>query len=509
MTGVFRYLPKHHMAPTPVPGGHAWQNDGQNIVYDRKNKVFRTWALGNPDWSVESGFPNTSWISYTGKTIDMMKPDTMLIQGEASLNASFWSGSCYVDYGNHLGRGDGVAYYYVSGPAPYLQGITLLIADELGEVPLSLGMCCPPDIVPLDLRDGGRDFRDCRVFWDEDHNQLIMATTIGRGFLFLKSLNGTDWTPLSSFYGPGTGNDLVECPNFYKLSIKDVDGVDTGEKKWVLLGASQGKDANYNITYENCTAWIGDWDGVKFTPESIVPQILDYGPDSYAAVAGRKDENSEVYFNSWLSNWCYCLDHSPYRGFQNLQGYPRTCWLQEEADGHLRVYSMPVEPTHTADTTVNKYPDITVNKNKSLKLNPGDAYKVDLTLKQVNGVWPKSITLSFHTGESDRRKFHTDFVISDDGKVTFNRLNAGREWPCYPNAPKPEWTKEYSIPASVGVTDGDEIYVSAIVDTSSVEAFFNKGQASMAGLCFPPEGCTGFEVNASSPVTVISAVTSL
>lgn len=509
MTKDVRYYPKRHMAPIPTPGKHAWQNDGQNIVYDRKNKCFRTWALGNPDWDVDKGFPNTSWISYKGKTIDTMKPEGVFIQGEASLNSSYWSGSTFVDWDNNLGRGEGFCFYYISGPAPYMQGISLLVADELGKTPVSLGMCCPPDLVPESLRDSGRDFRDCRVFWDDDHKQLVMAATIGLNFLFLKSTDGVNFTPISCVKGPGSGNDLVECPNVYQLPIKDVDGKDTGEKKFVILGASQGKDANFNITYEQCSAWLGEWDGVKFIPESVVPQKIDFGPDSYATVAGQKDKDGPVYFNSWLSNWSYSLAPQPFKGFQNVQGYPRTIWLQENEEGHLEIQSMPVDPTVLPDTTVSKYGALTVNKNKSLRLNPGQAYKVDLTVQKVNGAWPKSMTLSFHTGESNRRKFHTDFVITKDGKVRFDRLNAGREWPSYPDAPAKEWTNEYSIPATKGVMDGETLYVTAIVDVCSVEAFFNKGQASMAGLVFPPEGCTGFEVKASDPVSVEATITTL
>lgn len=502
---VSAFAPVRHIAPST-----GWQNDGQNYVYDRTNKVWRTWALGNPDWKQSDGFPNTSWIAYAGATLDTMKYDGVFIQGCSSLNNSFWSGSCYVDWDNHLGRGHGYAYYFVSGPAPFMQGITLLVAKHLNVAPTNLGMCLNPDSVPVEMQDGGRDFRDCRVFWDTEHKQLVLAATVGLSYVFFASTNGTDWKYLSHFRGPGSGNDLVECPNFYRIPTYDSNGDKTTVYKWVLIGAIQGKSKDWVVTGESCVAWTGNWDGVSFTPDSITPQTLDFGPDSYAAVAGE-DPDGNVYFGHWLNNWVYSLDKFPEHGYHHIQSFPRKIWIQEEPSGEHLIRTMPVDVTPNRDTTVSDYGETVIGKDGKNKftINPGRAYKVDLTLTKQNGAWPKTIDISVHDGVSNRRRYHTDLHITADGEVKFDRLHAGATWPNFPNQPSYAWTDNYSIPASVGITDDEFINLTMIVDTTSVEAFFNGGKASIAGLMFPPENCNDLVVTASDEVSVSAVVTSL
>lgn len=504
------YYPKRHLAPKPIPGRHKWQNDGQNYVFDRRKLKWRTWALGNPMWDPKSGFPQTSWISYSGNTIDSMTSDDyrdktgkdVFIDRNSSLSATYWSGSVWVDEENKLGRGHGSVYYYISGPDPILQAISLLVARHLGEVPYNLGMCCSPDLVPEDVRDGGRDFRDCRVFWDDDHNQLVMATTIGPRFAFFKSTNGTSWEFLSILDGPGP---LVECPNVVKLPVYDDNNNITGYK-WAILGAVQGEYSGGTESNECCTAWIGTWDGKTFTPDENSKAIpLDYGPDSYATVAGHKDDQN--YVGCWVGNWAYSLLDSPYVGFQNIQSYPRNCWIQTDYTGQEKVFTFPVESSKESHTkTLSPQ---TIGSDTQLfspsGLETSDCYRLDLKINQIDARWPDQIVISLNKGTHNGAQYSTDLVIHSSGQITFDRTRAGIVYPNYPHDVTPEWSKTYSIPSSLDLMAGTELDITVLVDTSSVEVFVNGGMTSLTGLVFPPEGCTDLSITATQLVSVTAS----
>ena len=497
----------------PIPGRHKWQNDGQNYVYDREAGLWRTWALGDPEWTPDSGFPTTSWISYSGPTIDTMTSDDyrdpsgrdVFINRNSSLAGTYWSGSVWVDEESRLGRGHGSVYYYISGPAPVLQAIYLLVADRLGEVPYNLGMCCSPDLVPEALRDDGRDFRDCRVFWDEDHDQLVMSVTIGPRFAFFRSRNGTSWEFLSSLEGPGP---LVECPNVMKLKVTDDRGNTLGHK-WVILGAVQGDYPGGTQSNECCAAWIGSWDGIKFIPDKQGEAIpLDYGPDSYATVAGK--DSRYAYVGCWLGNWDYSLLPSPYKGFQNIQSFPRVCWIQTDYSGQQKVYTLPVDKglgfTHMRG---GRPQTIGGDGNPAFTLGAlqtSDCYRLNVILDQIEARWPDEVRISVNKGKVGSEDYSTDLIIHQSGEIVFDRTRAGILYPNYPDDAPDDWGKTYSIPSSLQSNARSRMIVTILIDTSSIEVFINGGQTSLTGLVFPPDGCTGVDVTSTHPVRVSVSV---
>lgn len=493
------FYPKRHMAPQVSKSGHSWQNDGQNYVFDKREGKWRTWALGNPDWTPDSGFPETSWIAYSGPSIDRMKPEGVFINKNMALAKSFWSGSCWVDEHNRLGRGHNSAYYYVSGMDPDVQGITLLVAKKLGEVPYSLGLTVPNYVIPSNWIDAGKDFRDCRVFWDDENDCLVMAATIGSRYVFLKSTNGTVWEPLSYIDGPGP---LVECPNVIDLKTFTADGKYRGIQK-VILGAVQGQYEGGTDSNECCAYWIGDWDGKTFTPKGDKAFPLDYGPDSYATVAGFK--GTEKYMGFWMGNWAYSLLPSPYKGFQNIQAFPRNVWIQPDSTGTDRVFSFPVEPhalrhkIHLGNQIVAPSKPLVTSKAKF-----SDCYRVDMAIGKIHD-WPDEIKIEMKAGESEGKKYSTTLTINKDGSIVFDRSNSGY-YPNYPNTAPAEWTKTYAIPASRHLNSSDYMTLTILFDTSSVEVFVNGGEASLTGLVFPPEGCEAFGVTSTSPVSITTSV---
>lgn len=510
-----RYYPLRHMAPLPTVGGNSWQNDGQNFVFDPYEGLWRTWALGLPEWRAGGGFPQTHWIEYAGPSLDQMTPLGIRIDRNTCPANSYWSGSVFVDWHNKLGRGYGSAWYYVSSPVENgRQAIMLLTAPRLGVTPAQQGIVIHNDAVPPAYRNAGRDFRDCRVIWDDQHDQLVLAATCGESFIFFASQDGLSWSFLSTMAGPGP---LVECPNLLLLPVRDSGGVLTGGRRWAVLGAVQGFYTGSSDSYECCAVWVGDWNGRTFTPDAGYPLPIDYGPDSYATTTGT-DHLGHPVVGYWLGNWTYCASYMPFGGFQNVQGLPRQCWLQKDHSGRLRLFSMPLESDRQA------YADQITGSRQTIGGTAGDyrwqdgalptgkCFRLDVVLEQLGGAWPGQTIIKLRTGTVKGGYYHTDLII--DGKtgvVTLDRSGAGMEGPGSgaPGAPgnvPDAWTKPYTLPATMGITSGNRITLSVLMDSCSLEAFFNEGLGSMAALIFPPDTCQSLTLAATAPVSAITTI---
>lgn len=507
------FYPLRHMARAPKRGGNSWQNDGQNFVYDPYEGLWRTWALVNPDWKAGNGFPETHWGEYVGPSLDQMVPTDIRIDKSSSPDHSLWSGSCFVDWHNHLGKGYGAAWYFVSAPTPQNQSILLYVAPRLGVDPSAQGVVIPFSAVPQDLWSQSNSFRDCRVFWDDDHNQLVLAATCGETFGIFTSTNGLDWTFRSSVQGPGP---LVECPNMMKVKVRDVNGLTTNATRWCIIGCIQGYYAGSGDSYENCALWVGNWDGTTFVPDNGYPLIWDYGPDSYAATAGQDDQGN-TFVGTWLGSWAYCGSYMPFQGFQNIQGMPRQCWLQPDTTGLLRLYTAPLASDMSAYRRVTQGSRQTISASNDYiwpdgTLPTGKCFRLDIVLTQQNGVWPGTTTLKLRTGTVNGAYYHTDLVLNgQDGTITLDRSGSGPVGPgsSAPGAggPLPDsWTKPYRIPASLTGLSETRVKLTVLMDACSLEAFVNDGLSSLSSLIFPPDACQNLTLTASSAVTAAAQI---
>ena len=140
-----------------------------------------------------------------------------------------------------------------------------------------------------------------------------------------KSEDLKTWEHLSDFGPANATGGIWECPDLFALPV---DG-NPLELKWVLTvnlnpGGPNGGSAGQYFT--------GDFDGVKFTSDSIVTSgeqdpdrlqeynWLDWGRDYYAAVSFSDAPDGRRIMIGWMNNWDYAnqIPTSPWRSPMSL-----------------------------------------------------------------------------------------------------------------------------------------------------------------------------------------------
>ena len=183
-----------------------------------------------------------------------------------------------------------------------------------------------------------QDFRDPKVWRDTANNRWVMvvAKPTQHQIAFYQSEDLKSWRHLSDFGPLAATGGVWECPDLFPLAV---DG-DPNNLKWVLIVSLNPG----GICGGSGTQWfVGDWDGVRFTPEGNWPSLgrwIDYGPDCYAGVTFNDEPLGRRVLLPWMSNWDYAhlTPTSPWRG---QMGVPRELTLKNVA-GKVLLCSEPV-----------------------------------------------------------------------------------------------------------------------------------------------------------------------
>ena len=170
-----------------------------------------------------------------------------------------------------------------------------------------------------------RDFRDPKVFWNEEKNLWNMVLAANDKILFYKSENLKDWVLLSDFgQGIGAHGGVWECPDLFALKVQGTQAV-----KWVLLVSIDAGGPNGGSATQY---FIGDFNGEHFTLDKEFEKELqiaqnfwvDFGRDNYAGVtwSNAQTKREGKYFVGWMSNWQYA-DKVPTQAWRGTMTIPR------------------------------------------------------------------------------------------------------------------------------------------------------------------------------------------
>ena len=414
-----KFRPIYHHTPA-----YGWMNDPNGMFY--KDGVWHLYYQYNP---YGSQWENMTWAHSTSTDLMHWENQGEVIQPDAL--GTIFSGNSVVDKENTAGFGKDVviAFYTSAGNA---QTQSLAYSTDNG---MSFKKYANNPIITSDVPD----FRDPKVFWNDDLNQWNLILASGQQMNIYSSKNLKDWK-YESCFGEGYGNHggVWECPDLLKIG-----------DKWVLIcninpgGPFGGSATQY---------FVGTFDGHKFTCESKpeVTKWMDYGKDHYATVSFSNAPNGRIVVLPWMSNWQYA-NQVPTQQFRSANGLPRDVSLYNyNGEEYVSVKPSPevlnaFEQKASGRFQMASYLEVTnIKSNASIVLsNDKDEY-VTMVYDGKNG------TFSMDRTQSGLTEFHNDF-------------------------------KSKTIAPTNGTIKGMQIFV----DRCSIEAFDIDGKVAMSNLVFP------------------------
>lgn len=414
-----KFRPIYHHTPA-----YGWMNDPNGMFY--KDGVWHLYYQYNP---YGSQWENMTWAHSTSTDLMHWENQGEVIQPDAL--GTIFSGNSVVDKENTAGFGKDVviAFYTSAGNA---QTQSLAYSTDNG---MSFKKYANNPIITSDVPD----FRDPKVFWNDDLKQWNLILASGQQMNIYSSKNLKDWK-YESCFGEGYGNHggVWECPDLLKIG-----------DKWVLIcninpgGPFGGSATQY---------FVGTFDGHKFTCESKpeVTKWMDYGKDHYATVSFSNAPNGRIVVLPWMSNWQYA-NQVPTLQFRSANGLPRDVSLYNyNGEEYVSVKPSPevlnaFEQKASGRFQMASYLEVTnIKSNASIVLsNDKDEY-VTMVYDGKNG------TFSMDRTQSGLTEFHNDF-------------------------------KSKTIAPTNGTIKGMQIFV----DRCSIEAFDIDGKVAMSNLVFP------------------------
>lgn len=317
-----RYRPQlHFSAPqhwVSDPNGLVWQ-DGLYHLFFQHN------PYGN-DWG------NMHWGHAVSRDLVHWQHCPIAIPADPWGVGFAFSGCVVVDHQNTSGLAANgsmpMVALYTSSTIEGVQAQCLAVSVDGGTTWENYGGN------PVIANPGIYDFRDPKVFWNDDLDEWVMVLAVGDRLDLYVSRNLLDWQRVSEFRCPvEDAGDVLECPDLFPLQSPD------GKTHWVLVVSATNQTAHKN---RPTRYFIGQFDGRQFDAYDSRSRWIDYGPDNYATVSWSNipapdDRRIAI---GWMSNWRYAREAPtyPWRGHMTVA---RELFLAEDDRGH-RLATRPV-----------------------------------------------------------------------------------------------------------------------------------------------------------------------
>lgn len=325
---------------------------------------------------------------------------------------------------------------------------------------------------PVIDNEGMIDFRDPKVFWNEESQQWVLILVAGDHAKFYKSDDLKSWTQTGEFGKKmGAHGGVWECPDLFKLKVQGSE-----EEHWVLLisinpgGPNGGNSTQY---------FIGDFNGETFTTNQNDIKWLDQGTDNYAGVTYNNAPNGERVFLGWMSNWLYGqkVPTSPWRSAMTL---PRDLKLNKE-DTDYYVSNYPIE---NFDSIIKEE-----NTMDSVSLQGGFEMEKE-SLNQTDISFTANLSNLLEIEYSNN--FNEKVVIlldSETGIFSIDRRYSGLT----------DFDESFAkdVQTQLYKAKNEEVEIRLICDVASLEVFINKGQYVFTNILFPNNPYTNFSVKST------------
>lgn len=300
--GTRDFRPAYHFTPEKM-----WTNDPNGMVY-----VDGKWHLFYQHYPEDTKWGPMHWghaVSHDLTTWEhlpvALAPDELglIFSGSAVLDVENWSG-----FGKE-GNPAMVAMYTSTSRTGQQQSI----AWSLDGVHFEKYAGNP--VIPNTQK---RDFRDPKIFRNEQRNCYGMVLAAGDRVEFYASEDLKNWEQAGVFTGELANGAVWECPDLFPITCQE-----TGERKWILFVSTGAKKECRQGSYT--WYYVGEFDGTTFQSEAG-PFLIDWGYDNYAGVTWSGTE--ERVFLGWANNWLYA-DLLPTGEFCGQMTYARKLSLSK------------------------------------------------------------------------------------------------------------------------------------------------------------------------------------
>ena len=438
-----KFRPDYHFTPA-----YGWMNDPNGMVY--KDGEYHLFYQYNPYGSM---WGNMTWgHAVTTDLTHWTHLEPAIFANE--LGAVF-SGSAIVDKNNVAGFGkDAIIAMYTSAGTNQTQ--SLAYSNDNGR---TFKIYEKNPVITSDIPD----FRDPKLFFDEQTNEWKVIIASGQEVRFFTSKNLKDWTYESSFgLGYGNHDGVWECPDLVKVKVQGSNET----KDVLLLNINPGFPFGGSATQY----FVGRFGGHRFICDSK-PEItkwMDYGKDHYATVTWSNAPNNRVIALAWMSNWQYA-NNIPTQQFRSANSVPRDLSLfKYEGEHYLCSSPSPELLSLREKSWLNKR--VTVAKREYAYTFKKDIPTYEIVLSADAPISTTQVCLSNDLGEKV-------LMTYDASKKTFsmNRDKSGDV----------SFSKDFPIvtTAPAYIDNGFELRI--LVDRCSIEAFLNNGRTAMTNLVFP------------------------
>lgn len=328
---------------------------------------------------------------------------------------------------------------------------------------------------PVLKNQGIRDFRDPKVFYHNESGKWVMILAVKDHVELWGSQDLKEWTKLSDFgFDYGAHGGVWECPDLFAMSVEGESA-----RKWVMIvslnpgGPNGGSATQY---------FVGDFDGTTFIPDRDNTSIkwLDYGPDNYAGVTWSNTPHDRKVFLGWMNNWAYAQE-LPTRTWRGATTLPRDIALTRVEDD-LFVTSSVVDELSGIAASTKDVGDLRVDRTMDLS-DIGSTEAGQFVFKGSFEVKDFAVEVRNTMGQNIRVGYD-----SREGRFFIDRSNSGNV----------TFSKQFPTEVfAARVSSADEIEMTMIVDTSSVEVFFDNGLSVMTCLFFPDEPLLNISINSN------------
>ncbi|MFG6685204.1 glycoside hydrolase family 32 protein [Mariniflexile sp. HNIBRBA6329] len=456
---VEKFRPNFHFTPKA-----NWMNDPNGLVYYKGYyHLFYQYYPDSTVWGpMHWGHAKSKDLLHWEHRPVALYPDSL---------GYIFSGSAVIDKNNTAGFGKDamVAIFTYHDPVKEKEGKInyqtqgIAYSNDEGETWTKY------EHNPVIKNPGIKDFRDPKVFWNEEKSKWQLVLVAKDHVQIYESPNIKDWSKISEFrFNDNPPLGVWECPDLFKLPVEG-----SNEQKWVLIISHGGESAPNGGS--GTRYFVGDYDGTTFTTNQKESQWIDYGTDNYAGVTFNNTPDNKRIFIGWMSNWNYATV-TPTEKWRSAMTLPR----------ELSVYKQN-----------NQY------FLKSKPIDGFDAMTQSVAKNEISGDFPHKI--SFENLQHSEISF--DAEIKDSLQIVFSN-NEGEKYILAYNKANGLFTTDRTHSGQVDFSENylktafqtmnigtkDALSIKIVLDASSAEIFLNNGEFVMTNQIFPNENYTHFEI---------------